>query len=177
MCAILHVLLWLSCWVICNATCVRKYFVVGQHLEGQKSVSWEGTRTVDEWLCGQPHQSWKQDFEEHGVLVSFMLFIHIAEVLSHQSQLIGWLDGWLIGLLLYYFLHRIAKKLQNIWGWNLASKCNSVGRWCLCNGRRLIQQHGRHGGWQMHALSSAEDLMTTCRIAYYINMWKCCYWF
>jgi len=60
---------------------VLKYFVVGQHLEGQISVSWEDTRTVEEWLNGQPHQSWKQAFEEQGVLVSFMVLDKYAEIL------------------------------------------------------------------------------------------------
>jgi len=36
-------------------------------------LSWEDSRTVEEWLSGQPHQSWKQEFEEQGVLVSFVL--------------------------------------------------------------------------------------------------------
>jgi len=50
--------------------CFKIYFVVDEHLAGQLSVSWEDTRSVEEWLDGQPHQTWKQAYEEHGVLVS-----------------------------------------------------------------------------------------------------------
>ena len=52
---------------------VLKYFAVGQDLAGQISVSWEEIKSVQEWLNGQPHQSWKQTFEEQGVLVSSLL--------------------------------------------------------------------------------------------------------
>jgi len=46
---------------------------VGEDLAGQISVSWEDTKSVQEWLDGQPHQLWKQTFEEQGVLVSSVL--------------------------------------------------------------------------------------------------------
>jgi len=49
-----------------------KCFVVDQNLAGQISVSWGGTCSVEDWLDNQPHQSWKQAFEKHGVLVSFI---------------------------------------------------------------------------------------------------------
>jgi hypothetical protein len=32
------------------------------------SVSWEGVQSVSEWLCGQPHNLWKQQFDEAGVV-------------------------------------------------------------------------------------------------------------
>jgi len=44
-------------------------------------VSWEDSRTVEEWLNGQPHQSWKQAFEEQGFLVSFILLDKYVEML------------------------------------------------------------------------------------------------
>jgi len=44
-------------------------------------LSWEDSRTVEAWLTGQPHQSWKQEFEEQGVLVSFVLLNKRGNVL------------------------------------------------------------------------------------------------
>jgi len=52
---------------------VLKCLAVGQDLARQNSVSWEDTKSVQEWLNGQPHQLWKQTFEEQGVLVSSVL--------------------------------------------------------------------------------------------------------
>jgi len=54
-------------------TYVLKYFVVDQNLSGHVSVSWEDSVSVEEWLNRQPHQMWKQTFEEKGVLVSSIL--------------------------------------------------------------------------------------------------------
>jgi len=58
---------------MCNVTCIFSYrSVVDQHVTGQVSLSWTGTKSVQEWLDGQPQQSWKQTFEQQGVLVSFI---------------------------------------------------------------------------------------------------------
>ena len=55
---------------------MKIYVVVDEHLAGQISVCWEGICSVEEWLNAQPHQSWRQIFEEQGVLVSFILLIY-----------------------------------------------------------------------------------------------------
>ena len=65
------------------------YFVVDQNVAGQISVSWEDSKSVQEWLDGQPHQSWKQEFEEQGVLVSALYYY----VNKHMKVLF---DGFIV---------------------------------------------------------------------------------
>jgi len=53
---------------------------VDQYQTGQTSVCWKDSKSVQEWLDGQPYQSWKQTFEEQGVLVSSLLLNKYVEM-------------------------------------------------------------------------------------------------
>ena len=59
---------FMTLWKLCLF--LKIYVVVSEHLLGKNVVSWEGVRSVEAWLNDQLHQSWKQTFDEQGVLVS-----------------------------------------------------------------------------------------------------------